>query len=413
MQSTCLIDGFGPLPLSPVQSVGELCGVVQRADAENLALYPVGGGGMLGLGNRPSRAGLAVDVRPLHQLIDYPARDMTITVQAGITIAELRKLLAPEHQQLPIDVPAAESATLGGILAANVSGSRRYGYGTLRDYLLGFSAVNDAGEEIKAGGRVVKNVAGYDLCKLFIGSLGTLGIITQATLKLRPVPEEQALVCLACRPEQLDDLLEQLRTSRTRPMCIDLLNEQGTRWLHEQVGANGPDGLWTVVVGFDGNEQAVKWQVQQLVVEMRSRYSLEAYVNSATYRFWQALAELPVAADERTFSFKANLLPSGTAAFCRQANCADLTLRAHAGNGIVVGHFAGMTLERAIAVVADLRQHARKYQGSVIVLRCPPAWKDTLSVWGPPPANAWLMRDVKKALDPKGRFNPGRFIDGI
>ncbi len=130
-------------------------------------------------------------------MIDYPARDMTVTVQAGITLAALQKLLATEKQRLPVDVPRADRATLGGVLAANVSGPRRFGFGTLRDYVIGITTINDEGQETKAGGRVVKNVAGYDLCKLHIGALGTLGIISQVTLKVRPMPEATTLLRLA------------------------------------------------------------------------------------------------------------------------------------------------------------------------------------------------------------------------
>src|SRR5262249_48147262 len=149
---------------------------------------------LLDFGLPPDRPGVGVDVRAFTQVIDYPARDMTVTVQAGITLAKLGELLATENQRLPIDVPQAARATLGGTLATNVSGPRRYGFGTLRDYVIGISVVNDEGHEIKAGGRVVKNVAGYDLCKLYIGSLGTLGIIMQVTLKLKPRPEEQVMI---------------------------------------------------------------------------------------------------------------------------------------------------------------------------------------------------------------------------
>src|SRR5262249_39620905 len=162
----------------------------------------------LNFGLPPTRPGIAVDLRGLAQVIDYPARDMTITVQAGVTLAQLREVLAAENQRLPIDVPRAEQATLSGALAANVSGPRRYGFGTLRDYVIGISVVNDEGQEVKAGGRVVKNVAGYDLCKLHIGALGTLGIITQVTLKLKPRPEETALVAVGCEAGGVAPLLE-------------------------------------------------------------------------------------------------------------------------------------------------------------------------------------------------------------
>ena len=185
-ENACRIDDFGPLPLVRPGSVAEIGDLVRRAAAEGQALYPLGGRTLLDIGLPPTRPGLGVDLRGLSQIIDYPARDMTITVQAGITLAELQALLATENQRLPIDVPRPEQATLGGALAANASGPRRLGFGTLRDYVIGISTVNDEGQEVKAGGRVVKNVAGYDLCKLHIGALGTLGIISQVTLKLRP-----------------------------------------------------------------------------------------------------------------------------------------------------------------------------------------------------------------------------------
>src|SRR5262245_60187742 len=187
------------LSLQRPQSLAEVGESIREAAAANHAVFALGGQTMLDFGLPPSRPGVGIDLRGLDRVIDYPARDMTITVQAGIAIAKLQELLRAENQRLPIDVPLAERATLGGVLATNTSGPRRYGFGTLRDYVIGMSAVNDRGEEIKAGGRVVKNVAGYDLCKLFIGSLGTLGIISQVTLKLRPLPEEQAFVTFGCQ----------------------------------------------------------------------------------------------------------------------------------------------------------------------------------------------------------------------
>src|SRR5262245_55913432 len=205
-----------------VQEVGE---AVREGAAKGRAIYPFGGRTMFDYGLPPARPGVGIDLRGLCQVIDYPARDMTITVQAGITVAGLQAILEKENQQLPIDVPAADRATLGGILATNTSGPRRLGYGTLRDYVLGISVVNDEGKETKAGGRVVKNVAGYDLCKLYVGSLGTLGIITQATLKLKPRPEALALVVVSLsRESTIPALLDQLHASQTRPVLMELLN---------------------------------------------------------------------------------------------------------------------------------------------------------------------------------------------
>ena len=275
MPTFSIADGFPPMPLLRPATATELGELVRQAAAEDSALFPLGGRTHLHLGCSPndqagteiSRKSLAVEMLILDQVIDYPARDMTITVQAGITMARLQQILAPEKQTLPIDVPHADRATLGGILAVNASGSRRLGYGTLRDYLLGFTAINDEGREFKAGGRVVKNVAGYDLCKLMVGSFGTLGIITQATLKLKPLPEEKASMILGCETEQLENVLNRLHGSRTRPVSLDLLNRAAAELLFAKAGLEAPSSSWMIVVGFEGNGEAVHWQVQQLVRE--------------------------------------------------------------------------------------------------------------------------------------------------
>jgi glycolate oxidase FAD binding subunit len=409
------IDDFSPLPLVQPSSVAELGELVRQASADNQALYPVGGRTRLDFGMPPTRMGRAVDLRQLTQVIDYPARDMTVTVQAGITVARLQELLATENQRLPIDVPLADRATLGGILATNTSGPRRYGFGTLRDYVIGISAVNDEGQEIKAGGRVVKNVAGYDLCKLFIGSLGTLGIITQVTLKLKPRPDEHALITLACPPGRLEQLLDRLHDSRTRPVCLDLLNPAAAAYINRQTGLSLAPDAWHAVVGFEENFTAVTWQVRQLTTEIGVGCPLDARVDLPAEPLWRALVEFP-AWPEAVLTFKANLLPHGVAAFCRKAVEieAGLLLQAHAGNGIVIGHAAGdLTLVRAQALHTALTEEAGKTQGNLVVLRCPPAWKQTLPVWGTPRGDFALMRAVKDKVDPRRLFNPGRFVAGI
>jgi glycolate oxidase FAD binding subunit len=336
---------------------------------------------------------------------------MTVTVQAGITVAALQRLLARENQRLPIDVPRPDQATLGGVLAANVSGPRRLGFGTLRDYVIGISAVNDEGHEVKAGGRVVKNVAGYDLCKLFVGSLGTLGILTQVTLKLRPLPDRTALIAVPCSVGEAASLLERLHRSRTRPVALELLNPPAARALDSE-STDGPAD-WLVLVGYEDNADAVCWQMQQLIRELGCSRPMNARVGSAAQSLWERLAEFP--AVEGGLAFKATLLPSTLAGFCAEAAglCPGAALQAHAGNGVVVGRADDLTAEGAASLLAALRQRAAASGGSVIVLRCPPAWKATLSVWGPPRGDAVLMRAVKDQLDPRRLFNPGRFVDGL
>jgi glycolate oxidase FAD binding subunit len=413
--ASCLIDDFGPLPVVRPSSVTDLGDLVRGAAAENRAIYPLGGRTMLDVGLPPVKPGTAVDLTALADVIDYPAHDMTVTVRAGITMAELQRLLAAKGQRLPVDVPQSERATLGGALAVNVSGPRRQGSGTFRDYVIGLSTVNDEGQETKAGGRVVKNVAGYDLCKLHIGALGTLGVITQVTLKVRPRPEAQALLTLGCGPGELAPLLDVLHRSRTRPSCVDVLNSGAAREVAAASGAALPEAAWIVVVGFEDNDDAVTWQLQQAMTEIAAvrLQGVEARAGTAGAPLWSALVE-QVGRLGR-LAFKANLLPGATAEFCLRAQqlASSIAIQAHAGAGIVRGFLDDVTEEAARALMRDLLAAAGAARGNIVLTRCPPAWKRTLPAWGTPRGDVAVMRQVKAKFDPRGVFNPGRFLDGI
>ena len=436
--NACRIDDFGPLLIEQPRSVAEVGDLVRRAAAEGQALYPLGGRTLIDMGLPPTRPGFAVDLRGLSQVIDYPARDMTITVQAGIPVAKLQSLLATENQRLPIDVPQPEQATLGGVLAANVSGPRRLGFGTLRDYVIGISTINDDGQEVKAGGRVVKNVAGYDLCKLHIGALGTLGIISQVTLKLRPRPEAKALVTFGCETAALGRLLDRLHQTRTRPVCLDVLNSMTVRTIASATRLDLPEAPWVIVVGFEDNSDAVGWQVRQLLQEIAPAdiEGLEARAGEASESLWRALSEFTASGvalapressaesssgrlrdpARRELSFKANLLPQSVASFCQQAATLPepIRLHAHAGSGIVRGHLEGdLTLQRVAAMLKELTDSAVRAEGNLVLPHCPVEWKRELPVWGRERGDLWLMRQVKEKLDPHNLFNPGRFVAGI
>ncbi len=411
MEDHCTIDAFGPLPVVRPASAAELGEVVRQADAAGQAVYPVGGRTMLDVGLPPSRPGLAVDLRGLREVIDYPARDMTITVQAGLTVATLQALLDSEGQRLPVDVPRPERATVGGALAVNVSGPRRLGAGTLRDYVLGMTVVNDEGRETHSGGRVVKNVAGYDLAKLHVGALGTLGVITQVTLKVLPRPETQALLTFGCAADALGGLLDHLHETRTRPMCLDVLNAPAAAVVRQRPGVQLPERPWVLVVGFEDSEAAVNWQIQQLIKELTAAGvgSVEALAGASTGPLWQALTELTL--PDAPLSIKAGVLPGKTAAWLGAAAALPdgLVLHAHAGSGVAHAHAPeDLTQARAAAMLKGLAAEAAAAGGDLTLPRCPPAWKPHLPVWGRPRNDAWLVRRVKEQLDPRRLFNPGR-----
>jgi glycolate oxidase FAD binding subunit len=411
---SCVIDGRS-LPVHAPQTVDELRRIVADAVARKLAVYPIGGRTMLSFGLPPARDGLAVDTTGLGRVIDYPSRDMTITVEAGIRVAKLQEILQAEGQRLPVDVPRAHDATIGGAIATNTSGSRRYGFGTLRDYVIGISVVDAAGRESKAGGRVVKNVAGYDLCKLYTGSFGSLGIISQVTLKLRPLCEASAIAWIQLpHNDAASEAIERLARSATRPSAIDVLNPPAAECVAPGAAPPIASGRWVLVVGFEETCDAVAWQRSKLIEELDGLVqSCVWFEDSKSLPIWRSLAEFQLR-EGTTLSFKANVKSSASFEFLDAVRRLSIpwSAQAHAGNGVVFGHVA--VADDLLAVsssLSELRARAVAMKGNLIVRHCPTEWKSQLAIWGEPRGDTWLMRDLKRKLDPDGVLNPGRFVE--
>jgi len=183
------VDGLTPQAAVAPASYEQVAEVMGYAHAEELAVIPWGGGAHIHTGNVPARYDIALSLSRLNAVVEHEPADLTTTVQAGMTLSELQGRLGAAGQLLPLDPPGGERATIGGILAANASGPWRHAFGSARDMTIGLRVVTAEGRITRAGGRVVKNVAGYDLCKLYVGSLGTLGVIVEATFKLAPLPQ--------------------------------------------------------------------------------------------------------------------------------------------------------------------------------------------------------------------------------
>jgi glycolate oxidase FAD binding subunit len=264
---------------------------------------------------------------------------------------------------------------------------------------------------IKGGGRVVKNVAGYDFPKLLTGSLGTLGIITQLTLKVRPIPEASALVWVPFTTlKSLAAALDQLNTSGTRPIALELLNGSAAITVGQALGLPTEPGV--LVIGFEDNAGSIAWQLDQIKLEL-GRTNMVIVEGGATAPLWEALTEFQ-AIEPGPFSLVANVRPSTVAAFIARLDPKRWSVQAHAGNGIVRGHALGeWDQESAGEQVEELREAADSDGGNLIVSRCPTEWKDDLGVWGKPRADWSIAERVKTALDPHGALNPGRFVGRI
>jgi glycolate oxidase FAD binding subunit len=407
------------LPITDTTTPGdptELAEVVRSCHDSETAIYPIGGGTSLDYGLPAKREGIGLALARLSSVIDYPARDMTITVGAGITMQALAEVLAQERQRLPIDVPKAGQATLGGVVSTNFNGPRRFGQGTVRDYVIGIRAVNGRGVSYKGGGRVVKNVAGYDFCKLLTGSLGTVGIITELTLKLKPIPDSFAIaVCAPADLAQAEQLLAALINSDTTPCAVELLC--GPAWTANKhlAGDSSATNRLFLAVAVEGTEPEVTWMTKQLGIEWQQQgiRSHEIVEGQAAHELFASMAEFP-SCDESPLVLHANMTPSGTTRFVEavQGLDANCSIQAHAGDGIVIARlseFPSAGLARTL--VGNLQAVAASAHGNVVVLSNPGRSEMThQSVWGAVDAPFELMTAVKREFDPKNILNPGRFV---
>jgi glycolate oxidase FAD binding subunit len=256
----------------------------------------------------------SIDLKALNRVVAHCPEDLTVTVEAGATLHTLQQHLARAGQWLPIDPPHADQLSIGALLAANASGSRRYGYGTAREHLIGLAVVLADGRLVRSGGRVVKNVAGYDLLKLFVGSRGTLGVIVEATFKLSPLPETEQLV--QASPASLAEagaLLDQVARCPATPVLIDLHN----------LASDHPDCPLRLVLGFAGCREAVQHHVEhtrQLGFDQPAGLQAQA-------RFWS----------DTSPARRRSVLPSKTMETI--AELGDTPFLAHAGNGVI--HYRG------------------------------------------------------------------------
>lgn len=419
---------FALLPLTETIAVAEPSGVldlVRQASQTATPIYPIGGGTTLAHGTHPRKPGLGLSLANLNRLIDYPARDLTITVEAGMTIASLARHLAAEGQRLPIDVPQPERATIGGVVACNLSGPRRYRWGTIRDYVIGFNAVDGTGMPFVGGGRVVKNAAGYNMCRLIAGSYGTLGLITQVTLMVKPMPETTALVaCSVADYDMAERLLAALVRTKTLPSAIEWL--VGPVWQSAlEVGACRPDsgptrpsseGLGQLVVGFEGTKVEVDW----MVGELQSHWQQLGVATTGTVigdqaePLWNCFTEFAAVLVDGQSPVLAeiNVLPGAVVETLRHVRQLDskCSVLAHAGSGVLRVQFSLKPEEAVAAIVRRLRPAVAAGGGAAAILAYPADLALTPEeVWGTTSDGRSVRESIQRQFDPRGILNPGRF----
>ncbi|WP_436760671.1 FAD-binding oxidoreductase [Streptosporangium sp. V21-05] len=392
------VGGVPPRWVALPENTGEVAALMHVSAAHDLAVVPVGDGTKLDWGNPPERCDLLIDTCCLllgdGSAVEHSAGDLVARVGAGLPLGVLGSMLARSRQELVLDTPGG-AGTVGGTLATAVAGPRRFRYGTARDLLIGITVVLADGTVATSGGNVVKNVAGYDLGKLFTGSYGTLGVITEATFRLHPVPADRRWVTVDLPGSGTEDasaaLVAELAASQAEPSAVEL----------DRPDLIGGSAVSALVEGVAAGARA------EAVRERMDEYG-SARITAEAPAWWavppgeEVLLELrvpPAAAYPALHAVAARGLPARV-----RGSVASAVLLVALPTGVGAAEFAGF--------VTGVRDDLRRLGGALTVLAAPPALAGGVDRWGPSGALP-LMRRVKERFDPGRRMSPGRFAGGI
>ncbi len=445
------VDGVTPGAVAFPKEVEQVAELVALAGRENLALLPWGGGSKMAMGNPPKRLDVVVCTEKLNRIIDVDDANLTVTVQAGVKFWDAQNRFSRQENRcyLPLDDPFTESdraicstrdnigcfvpfdppdvdlTTFGGMIAANSNGPRRLLYGLPRDLILGVRFVAPNGEIIGAGGKTVKNVSGYDISKLIIGSAGTLGIVCEMTARLLPLPESlQTLVVSFDSLQKAGTFIDRIFASPLLPAAVELMNAEACSGL-----CPNDAGKYFVAVALEANEEAVKRMARDML-EMAKATGATGDLTldeDKHHEFWRAVSNMGTARQKTVpdlVSLRLNYPLSAWMTIMEKCaeNIAPLgvpyTTVAHAGNGVtlldvLLDRHDDLLSKKTADVVANILTACREAGGNMVVLKSPGTMKSKLPVWGAAGTDYPAMKRIKEQMDPKGIMSPGRFIGGL
>lgn len=423
--SSLAVDGKPPKCVVYPASAEEVAAVLKCAAGHELAVIPCRNATKLGIGNPPRRYDVALSLKEMNRVWHYEPADLTVSVEPGMKFGDFQHFVGRHGLWLPLDPPGGPRASLGGILATNSTGPLRLQYGAPRDMVLGMKIATAEGKVIKTGGRVVKNVAGYDLAKLLVGSYGTLGVIVEASLKLYTFPVERATFLLAAGTLEIArDLRRRILGSPLNPMRMVLLDAKASTLVRKGLPlaaeVNTPE-MW---VEAGGSPLVIERYVRELeelgraagatIRRLETEHAEIVWARIADFRAWLAeiypglallKAVLPMASGEEFLSRAG-----------QEAEKLKGLLASFAEVGVGVVHLClleGIRSPEFLVLLGRLRAAAEGLGGALILERCPSDLKAQVDVWGPPGDDFGVMQKLKAAWDPKGILAPGRFVGGL
>ena len=423
------VDGAAPKLVLFPGNIEEACEILTLSWQREESVIPWGNGTKMGWGNIPSKVDWVVCTKRLDRITDCDHENLTVTVEAGIPFSRVQERLRSlgRGYSIPLDPPFTQTATIGGIVATNSSGSRRHLYGTARDLILGMKVILPNGKQNRWGGKTVKNVAGYDMSKLYIGSFGTLGIITEVIFRILPLPErETTFIAVFSEISSPFKAVSGILQSELLPSAIEILNSRVLEVLGLELF--GKDGGIFLAVNFEGFDESVERQIRQVKEMVRSFEPLSIHFleGALQEQFWGGLrnfelivqphfpdrisckVSVPISKTSEVF----NLLKEVT-----HRMDFDSTLRSHAGSGIVQVDFLVKDLsperDEFVRTLNEVRERIKTLEGDLVIKGAPLSLRKRIDVWGKPGRDFFIMQNVKALFDPHRLLNPGRFVGGI
>ncbi len=450
------IDGVMPWAVVFPENTQQVSEVVCLARKENLALVPWGSGSKMTKGNTPSRMDIVICTKRLNKIVDMDTANLTVTVQAGGKFKDIQAALASQKNRcyqpfessmqisdqkvcselenkgcfIPMWPPHSQTATMGGIIAANSNGPTRLLYGLPRDMLLGVQYVSPSGEIIGMGGKTVKNVSSFDICKLMIGSMGTLGILCEMTFRLLPLPERKGtFLSIFGSLAEASVFVEKILKTSLLPAAIELLNSKACELLVLDGAELFKNNPYVVAVAMEGFEEAVECmssEIRQMASESGTRKNIFLQKDPQSL-LWGAYSNLPATASElypHTVSTKLNYPISRYAEIIELVEsltsdkAVEYALLTHAGSGITTIHFLikednEKTADDIVMIIKKLLNYCQEIVGNLVIEKAPYKLKPRLPIWGVQTQDLKVMKWIKQQIDPLGLFCPGRFVGDI
>lgn len=397
------VGGLEPKAIVVPSSIEQIQRVLSEAVIHVVSVIPIGGGTHLGVGNVPSSYDVALSLARMHRIIAHEPADLTVTVEPGLRIDDLQRALAVHGQFLPLD-PACEAAsTIGGVLALNAYGPRRHAFGTARDWLIGTRVVHADGSLSKSGGRVVKNVTGYDMHKLYVGSLGTLGVLVEATLKVAPLPHSESTLAIGSRSAAHGaELILAAHDAGLALHAAELLSPPAT---HAVLGQSS----WCALMRVAGGAGAVARSLREIDhAATVAGAAIETLESSTAWDAWSTTFR------PRGLALRISVMPSRVGetmqVLDRRLTGGSAQLSATVTTGLIRASLDASSDGQALAVINAASEVAAQFDGSMVIDAAPAAVKRGIDVFGPTRSDFAIMKRLKDEFDPKRILSPGRFV---